>query len=141
MSAWIHFAGSAGVALLLLTLVGNLACKTVLDWSGLSRAMTQAETAEPDPAPSANTPRVGRLIGHLERLMIASGLIIGAWEILAAVVALKTVARFKDLDQKLNAEYFLVGSLFSVVWAIVVTQAWIAYDSAFGLDLANRIAG
>ncbi|MDP1873761.1 hypothetical protein [Phenylobacterium sp.] len=140
MSAWIHFAGSVAVALLLLTVVGNLACKAVLDWSGLSRAMAQTPEAEGAEA-SANTPRVGRLIGHLERLMIASGLIIGAWEILAAVVALKTVARFKDLDEKLNAEYFLVGSLFSVVWAIIVTQAWIAYDAAYGLDLVGRIAG
>lgn len=136
MSALIHFIASTTVGLLLLTLVGNLACKAVLDWSGLSQAMNQSRPPEA-PAPSA--PRVGRLIGHLERLMIAAGLVIGAWEILAAVVALKTVARFKDLDQKLNAEYFLVGSLFSVVWAILVTQAWIAYDAAFGLDLASSI--
>ncbi len=139
MSAWIHFAGSTVLALAVLTVVGNLACKAVLDWSGLSRAMIQTEAEVAEATASANTPRVGRLIGHLERLMIASGLIIGAWEILAAVVALKTVARFKDLDEKLNAEYFLVGSLFSVAWAIVVTQAWIAYDGAFGLGLAALI--
>lgn len=138
MNAWIHFAGSATLALVLLTIVGNLACKIVLDWSGLSQAMTSTQGEEA--MLKANTPRVGRLIGHLERLMIASGLIFGAWEILVAVVALKTVARFKDLDEKLNAEYFLVGSLFSVAWAILVTQAWMVYDATFGLDLLSRMA-
>ncbi|MCG9915980.1 MAG: hypothetical protein MH112_06415 [Phenylobacterium sp.] len=138
MNAWIHFAGSVGLALFLLTIVGNLACKVVLDWSGLSQAMTLIEGDEAKPR--ANTPRVGRLIGHLERLLIASGLVFGAWEILVVVVALKTVARFKDLDEKLNAEYFLVGSLFSVAWAILVTQAWMVYDATFGLQILSRMA-
>ena len=81
------------------------------------------------------------MIGHLERLAIAGGLVVGAWEVLVAVVALKSVARFKDLEEKLNAEYFLVGSLFSVLWAVLVTLAWRAYDARLGLDLAARLAG
>ena len=53
-----------------------------------------------------------------------------------------TVGRaFKELEEKLNAEYFLVGSLFSVLWAVAVTFAWRAYDARWGLDLAAGLPG
>lgn len=133
----IHSLAAGLVALLLLTWGGNLACQLLLRWSGL-RAARSAETTDDK---TTKTPRVGRVIGHLERLAIAGGLVVGAWEVLVAVVALKSVARFKDLEEKLNAEYFLVGSLFSVLWAVLVTLAWRAYDARLGLDLPARLAG
>lgn len=133
----IHSLAAGLVALLLLTWGGNLACQLLLRWSGL-RAARSAETTDDE---ATKTPRVGRVIGHLERLAIAGGLVVGAWEVLVAVVALKSVARFKDLEEKLNAEYFLVGSLFSVLWAVLVTLAWRAYDARLGLDLPARLAG
>lgn len=142
-AALLHSLGASLVALLLLTWGGNLACKLLLRWSGLSAARIAAGA---DPAPAerplpAKEPRVGRVIGDLERLTIAAGLLLGAWEVLVAVVALKSVARFKDLEEKLNAEYFLVGSLFSVLWAVVVTFAWRAYDARLGLDLTAALPG
>jgi hypothetical protein len=157
-SAQIHFAASILVALFTLTWVGNVVCKALLDWSGLTKALKNKPPPTQDPAPSAPIapavaptpspapasvtapvhPRVGHLIGAFERLLIAVGLLAGSWEILAAVVALKTVARFKELDEKLDAEYFLVGSLFSVAWAIAVTYGWVAYDHCWGLDLATK---
>ena len=139
-AALLHSLGAAVVALLLLTWGGNLACKLLLRWSGLSAARIAADEGAPPPRP-AKEPRVGRVIGDLERLTIAAGLLLGAWEVLVAVVALKSVARFKDLEEKLNAEYFLVGSLFSVLWAVAVTFAWRAYDARWGLDLAARLPG
>ncbi|MFZ5729693.1 MAG: hypothetical protein ACOY4G_10135 [Pseudomonadota bacterium] len=135
----LHSLAAAVVALLLLTWGGNLACQLLLRWSGLRAARSAGAAA--DDAEAATAPRVGRMIGHLERLAIAGGLVVGAWEVLVAVVALKSVARFKDLEEKLNAEYFLVGSLFSVLWAVLVTLAWRAYDARLGLDLAARLAG
>jgi hypothetical protein len=142
-AALFHSLGASLLALLLLTWGGNLACKLLLRWSGLSAARIAAG-ADPPPVettPPSKEPRVGRVIGDLERLTIAAGLLLGAWEVLVAVVALKSVARFKDLEEKLNAEYFLVGSLFSVLWAVVVTFAWRAYDARCGLDLAGRLPG
>jgi hypothetical protein len=136
-AAILHSLGASLVALLLLTWGGNLACKLLLRWSGLSAARIAAD-ADPPPA---KEPRVGRVIGDLERLTIAMGLLLGSWEVLVAVVALKSVARFKDLEEKLNAEYFLVGSLFSVLWAVAVTFAWRAYDARWGLDLAAGLPG
>ncbi|MGF0536877.1 hypothetical protein ACQQ2Q_02705 [Agrobacterium sp. ES01] len=51
------------------------------------------------------------------------------------MIALKTVARFKEMDERDFAEYFLVGSLFSILWTMFVTSAWLAYDHKLGSDL------
>ena len=56
------------------------------------------------------------------------------------MIALKSVARFKDLDDQRFAEYFLVGSLFSVLWAIVITSGWMAYDYRYGIDIRSNVA-
>ena len=59
---------------------------------------------------------------------------------MAAVIALKTVARFKELDDQRFAEYFLVGSLFSILWAVLITSAWLVYDQRVGIDLRGEVA-
>jgi hypothetical protein len=77
----------------------------------LSATKIPAETGE------TITLRAGRVIGVLERLLIFVGLTASSWEILAGVVALKTVARYSKLDEQNKAEYFLIGSLASILWA------------------------
>jgi hypothetical protein len=114
------------VLLALLTFAGNFVCKVVLR---LSATKTPPETGE------AISLKAGRTIGVLERLLIFIGLVASSWEILAAVVALKTVARYSKLDEQNNAEYFLVGSLASILWAVAVTGACVLYDQSWGLGL------
>ncbi|MEP0407639.1 MAG: hypothetical protein ABJD74_10565, partial [Roseibium sp.] len=79
--------------------------------------------------------KAGRVIGVLERLLIVTGLVLGKWEVLVAVIALKTVARYQELDAKLNAEYFLIGSLASVLWAVATSVALLLYDQSVGFGL------
>ncbi|MBD8878522.1 hypothetical protein [Roseibium polysiphoniae] len=79
--------------------------------------------------------KAGRVIGVLERLLIVTGLVLGKWEVLVAVIALKTVARYQELDTKLNAEYFLIGSLASVLWAVATSVALLLYDQSVGFGL------
>jgi hypothetical protein len=112
--------------LVLLTYGGNTACKCVLRWSATS---TPPESGE------KITLRAGRVIGVLERLLIFVGLIASSWEILAGVVALKTVARYSDLDKQDKAEYFLVGSLASILWAVAMTVVIALYDRSWGFDV------
>ncbi len=109
----------------LLTLGGNVACKWVLR---VSATQTPPETGD------AISLRAGRVIGVLERLLIFVGLTASSWEILAGVVALKTVARYSKLDEQNKAEYFLIGSLTSILWAVVVTGVIALYDRGWGLD-------
>jgi hypothetical protein len=119
------------VAFWLLTAGGNGACRQLFALTGMKDAIAPAISSHYS---------AGRIIGWLERLVLAIGIVTRSWEVLAAVVALKTVARFKELDDQLNAEYFLIGSLFSVLWAISVTSAWLAYDHLVGIGLARTIA-
>jgi hypothetical protein len=114
------------VLLLLLTYGGNVACKWVLRWSA---------TKPPPESGEKITLRAGRVIGILERALIFLGLVASSWEILAGVVALKTVARYSDLDKQDKAEYFLIGSLASILWAVIVTAAIAFYDRRWGLGV------
>ena len=60
------------------------------------------------------------------------GLIASSWEILAGVVALKTVARYSELDKQDKAEYFLIGSLASILWAVALTALVALFDREWG---------
>jgi hypothetical protein len=119
---------SIAVALALLTWFGNVVCRWLFSLTGLT-GDSSTENTDIKPA--------GWIIGWLERLVFAVGIITHSWEVLAAVIALKTVARFKELDEQGFAEYFLVGSLFSILWAVLITTAWIGYDVHFGGNLQS----
>ena len=109
--------------LALLTYGGNAACRLVLRWSATSTPPERGENI---------TLRAGRVIGILERLLIFLGLIASSWEILAGVVALKTVARYSELDKQDKAEYFLIGSLASILWAVALTALVALFDREWG---------
>ena len=79
--------------------------------------------------------KAGRVIGGLERLLILTGLLLGKWEVLVAVIALKTTARYKELDKQIRAEYFLIGSLSSILWAVVTAILLLLYDRFIGFRL------
>ena len=123
MIAIVHAIAYMAISLLLLTYAGNVACRLLFAIVG-----PKAETSDDDL-------KAGRIIGTLERLILAVGIITQSWEIVGAVIVLKTAARFKELDEKLPAETFLIGSLFSVLWAMVITAAWLAYDRTLGVNL------
>jgi hypothetical protein len=118
--------------LVLLTYGGNAACKWVLRWSA---------TTTPPESGQKITLRAGRVIGILERVLIFVGLVASSWEILAGVVALKTVARYSDLDKQDKAEYFLVGSLASILWAVAMTALIALYDREWGFSVLASLVG
>ncbi len=162
----LHAVAYSTVALVSLVWVGNVLCRWLLHTTKLTAAMElkrasanqmAAQKAAQNPAtkmsgpgekPTAtqpspaepSEPEVGAIIGAFERILLAVGVLSGSWEVMAGVVALKTIARFKELDERLDAEYFLVGSLFSILWAIAITVGWIAYDETFGLDIGSGLA-
>ncbi len=115
------------VVLFLLTTGGNLICRIALKRSGVPSA------------PDSDASKAGRMIGNVERILIMVGLVAQSWEVLIAVIALKTVARHKELDEQTKAEYFLIGSLVSVLWAVIVTLAAIMIDKYFAFDIATSM--
>lgn len=124
--------GGYAVLLWLLTAGGNAVCKQVLAWSATKMPAEEGERV---------SLRAGRTIGVLERLLVFSSLIVGSWEMLAAVIALKTVARYAKLDEQNNAEYFLVGSLASMLWATAMTVLVALYDRIWGFGLIAELSG
>lgn len=133
-----------GYALFLLLLwpLGNEITKVVLQEGGIRKIPTSSSTdaaADPIAAAAEAVPTItaGRYIGALERTLILIGIVVRSWEIVAAVVALKSVARYKELDTKLTAEYFLVGSLVSIIWAVAVSIALVWYDENAGWHLVE----
>lgn len=59
----------------------------------------------------------GKLIGILERTFIYFLIIFHQIGAIAVIIALKSLARFKELEDKQFAEYFLIGSLLSLLMA------------------------
>lgn len=68
-------------------------------------------------------PELGRLIGVLERLLVVTLVLEEAWAGIGLLVAAKSVARFKELDDRRFSEYYLVGTLGSLLLAIGVGLA------------------
>lgn len=61
--------------------------------------------------------RGGAAIGHLERFAVIGAAAIGHLEIIAAVIAIKGLGRFSELDSAEARERFIVGTLTSMLWA------------------------
>lgn len=61
----------------------------------------------------------GRVIGHLERLAFMLAVTVGAYDMLGYLVAAKGLIRIKQFEDRNFVEYFLVGTLSSVVIALI----------------------
>lgn len=83
-----------------------------------------ASGAEPGPE------RVGATIGVLERLIVCVLVLAGQSAAIGFVIAAKTLARFRQLDDRHFAEYYLVGTLASVTLALATSLLAAAAISA-----------
>lgn len=60
----------------------------------------------------------GRAIGVLERALALTLVLLGQYGALGLIVAAKALARFKALEEREFAEYFLIGTLASLALAL-----------------------
>ena len=81
---------------------------------GQTLSTLEAETPE-DEGPKG----AGRKIGILERWMILGLVWAGQWGAVGLVLTAKSIARFKKMDQQAFAEVYLVGTMTSVLVAMV----------------------
>lgn len=70
--------------------------------------------------------RVGAVIGILERLIVVALVLVSQYAAIGLVVTAKTIARFKQLDDRQFAEYYLLGTLASIVTAILTGMVAVA---------------
>jgi hypothetical protein len=75
-------------------------------------------TAPPVVSGPPSPAKVGATIGVIERLLIVGLVMTGAQAAVGFVVAAKTIARFRQLDDRHFAEYYLLGTLGSVAVAL-----------------------
>jgi len=61
--------------------------------------------------------RGGAAIGYLERTAIVAAIVVGHPEVVAAVIAIKGLGRFSELDNAEARERFIIGTLTSFLWA------------------------
>lgn len=66
---------------------------------------------------------LGRYIGILERLLIMVFVINQALTSITVLVAMKSITRFKQFEDRRFAEYYLVGTLLSIVAAVFIGYA------------------
>ncbi len=121
----------------LITWVGNVVCRDVLRLANIPK---QPAAHPPAAGTNQTSLKAGRVIGSLERLLILIGLVAHSWEVMVAVITLKTVARYQELDKQIEAEYFLIGSLTSILWAVAVTVFVAHYDAAYGWNISSHLA-
>jgi len=57
----------------------------------------------------------------LERIIVAASILIGRYEIIGFLIAAKSIIRHQEKNEKAFAEYFLIGTFTSFVWAAVFT--------------------
>lgn len=64
--------------------------------------------------------RGGWVIGYLERIAVIAAVALGRFEIFAALIAVKGLGRFTELDTSVARERFIIGTLASLSWAAAV---------------------
>ncbi len=73
------------------------------------------DAANGEPAP---IPGMGRRIGMLERVLLLPLILVQAYGAVGLVVAAKSIARHRQLEEAAFAEYYLLGTLASVLCAV-----------------------
>jgi hypothetical protein len=140
---WILLVANVRVAMLLVELLlphrrhVDLEAGSGASASGLSGATANyrirlgpisawVEREHPEPVIPRQADSVGATIGVLERLLVVTLMISGATLAIGLVVAAKTLARFKQLDERDFAESYLLGTLASVTIAVASAAAALA---------------
>ncbi|MDQ0337387.1 hypothetical protein J2S00_000157 [Caldalkalibacillus uzonensis] len=63
--------------------------------------------------------RYGKVIGNIERLIIIFAMLINQYQLIALLVAIKSIGRFKELNNK-TSDYYIVGTFASFSIAFLI---------------------
>ena len=73
---------------------------------------------------------VGKYIGIMERLLIVLGLLVGNYTLIIGVIGIKTWVRHNEFSRRSFSEYYLLGTMLSIVYSII---AFYSLNAAFEL--------
>ena len=62
----------------------------------------------------------GMVIGIVERVMVLTFVLVNQYTAITVIFAAKSIARFNELKDRKMAEYYLIGTLASITFALLV---------------------
>lgn len=79
------------------------------------------------PPDSGGVRGAGAIIGFLERALVLTFVLLNQYTAIGLVLTAKSIARYKELEDRRFAEYFIIGTLGSMLFAILsgVTTKWL----------------
>ncbi len=94
-----------------------------LNWKGGTAFVRRLLARYPEVVPQETEQaghgyEMGRTIGCLERTLVFALVLFGQWGALGLVIAAKSIARFKELNDRHFADYYLIGTLASMLVAV-----------------------
>lgn len=103
--------------------VAAVAGGLALNWKGGTAVVRRLLARYPEVVPqdsgaTEHEYAMGRTIGCLERTLVFGLVLLEQWGALGFVLAAKSIARFKELDKKHFADYYLIGTLASMLVAV-----------------------
>ena len=88
-----------------------------------AKAAQKIETDLASKGKTEDVKEAGKVIGYMERGIIFFLLMHGQYGAMAFVLTAKSIARFKEIEEnRVNAEYYLIGTLFSITCVIVISS-------------------
>ena len=97
--------------------------------SALVRYALGPRDADPEMQPR------GAMVGYLERILVFALLTAGEWSAVGLVFAAKSIARFRELENKEFSDYYLIGTLASVLVAMATAGIASWARAALGVGL------
>ncbi|HUV03005.1 MAG TPA: hypothetical protein VMW67_06160 [Desulfobacteria bacterium] len=76
-----------------------------------------------DEADESGLKHAGLAIGILERIFVLTLVLYGQYTAIILVLAAKSIARFEELKKRVFAEYYLIGTFSSMLFALFVGLA------------------
>jgi len=100
------------ISYLVVIFIGYLFVRSILRWF---------------PTNSYGLKRTGGVIGILERCLVLTFILFNQYVAISIIVAAKSIARFEELKDRRFAEYYLIGTLSSVLFATIIDAitSWI----------------
>lgn len=91
-----------------------------IDSEGVSKEERIVEEIEINNCHEEPQLKIGKYIGMIERIIIIILVVSKSLTGIAFLIAIKALTRFKQFEDKSFAEYYLIGSLLSLLWGIVM---------------------
>lgn len=94
--------------------------------AGVLDRLSDTDEADAATGPEATGPEAtghdgaGRAIGILERTLTLALILYGEWAAIGLLIAAKSIARFEEIKIRRFAEYYLIGTLASLLVALAV---------------------